>query len=171
MNLSFSSQTTKDQVFEAVASHLRSLHLNSINVDRDRPWGGFFVIEEAEAEKFTNIFFPEMERQTIHQGDKLSPKILIVAPRKRLSWQYHFRRAEIWKLIGGSASVAISDTDEEKETTYLGLGDIIKLKQGDRHRLIGRDEWGIVAEIWQHTDPKHPSDENDIIRLQDDFGR
>jgi hypothetical protein len=27
------------------------------------------------------------------------------------------------------------------------------------------------AEIWQHTDVNHPSDEEDIIRVQDDFGR
>jgi len=53
----------------------------------------------------------------------------------------------------------------------LSQGDVIRLKQGERHRLIGLDEWGIVAEIWQHTNPKNPSDENDIIRLQDDFGR
>ena len=31
--------------------------------------------------------------------------------------------------------------------------------------------FAVVAEIWQHTDPEHPSDEDDIIRLQDDFGR
>jgi mannose-6-phosphate isomerase len=29
----------------------------------------------------------------------------------------------------------------------------------------------MIAEIWQHTDPENPSDENDIVRLQDDFGR
>ncbi|MCU0327251.1 MAG: phosphoheptose isomerase, partial [Spirosomaceae bacterium] len=40
-----------------------------------------------------------------------------------------------------------------------------------RHRLVGVNEWGIIAEIWQHTDPKNPSDENDIVRVQDDFGR
>ena len=27
------------------------------------------------------------------------------------------------------------------------------------------------SEIWQHTDAKHPSDEDDIIRVQDDYGR
>jgi hypothetical protein len=30
---------------------------------------------------------------------------------------------------------------------------------------------GVIAEIWQHTDANHPSDEDDIIRVQDDFGR
>jgi hypothetical protein len=39
-----------------------------------------------------------------------------------------------------------------------------------RHRLIGLDDFGVVAEIWQHTDAI-PSDEEDIIRVQDDFGR
>jgi hypothetical protein len=29
----------------------------------------------------------------------------------------------------------------------------------------------LVAEIWQHTDPDHPSNEDDIVRVQDDFGR
>ena len=67
--------------------------------------------------------------------------------------------------------VITSDTDEEKEKTYLKIGDIIQLKQGERHRLIGLDDWGIVAEIWRHTDAENPSNEDDIIRIQDDFGR
>jgi hypothetical protein len=46
----------------------------------------------------------------------------------------------------------------------------IKLNQGVRHRLVGLDDYGVVAEIWQHTDAV-PSDEEDIIRVQDDFGR
>jgi len=37
--------------------------------------------------------------------------------------------------------------------------------------LIGLDSWSIVSEIWQDTDPEQPSDEDDIVRLQDDFGR
>ena len=102
---------------------------------------------------------------------KLSPKILLVAPKNRLSWQYHHRRAEIWKLIGGEAGVITSDTDEEKETRYLKANDIVELKQGVRHRLIGINNWGIIAEIWQHTDAAYPSDEEDIVRVQDDFGR
>ena len=103
--------------------------------------------------------------------DKLSPKILVVAPQKRLSWQYHFRRAEIWRVIGGQAGVVVSDTDEQTPVRALSIGDEINLKQGERHRLVGVDAWGIVAEIWQHVDAAHPSDEDDIVRLEDDFGR
>ena len=64
-----------------------------------------------------------------------------------------------------------SDTDVETLRHILEPGDIIRLRQGERHRLMGLDNWGIVSEIWQHTDEKNPSDENDIVRLQDDFGR
>ena len=48
-------------------------------------------------------------------------------------------------------------------------GDQIKLSQGERHRLVGLADYGVVAEIWQHTD-EVPSNEEDIIRVQDDYG-
>jgi hypothetical protein len=49
--------------------------------------------------------------------------------------------------------------------------EVVSLQQGERHRLIGTKGWGVVAEIWMHTDPNHPSDEADIVRLQDDYSR
>lgn len=63
-----------------------------------------------------------------------------------------------------------NDTDEEEEQHILKVGYKIKLQQGERHRLIGLFDGGIVSE-WQHTDGENPSDEDDIARLQDDFGR
>jgi len=45
------------------------------------------------------------------------------------------------------------------------------MKLGTRHRLVGLDDWGIVAEIWIHSDPDKPSNEYDIRRISDDFGR
>jgi mannose-6-phosphate isomerase len=104
-------------------------------------------------------------------GNKLSPKILVVAPQQRLSWQYHSRRAEIWRVVQGEIGVVLSETDEQTELNFFEPGDVIVLNKGQRHRLVGLNDWGVVAEIWQHTDPEHPSDESDIIRLQDDFGR
>tara|TARA_B100000780_G_scaffold130553_1_gene91521 strand:+ start:238 stop:411 length:174 start_codon:yes stop_codon:yes gene_type:complete len=50
-------------------------------------------------------------------------------------------------------------------------GDQIILKQGERHHLIGLNKTSVVAEIWQHTDANHSSDEDDIIRVQDNFNR
>jgi mannose-6-phosphate isomerase len=171
MSLNFKATTPKELIFEYVAEYLHLKNLKINNQDNTRPWGGFFVIEETEAGKFIDLYFSEFTKEALNISGKLSPKILIVAPGKRLSWQYHNRRAEIWKLIGGTAAVITSDTDEQKEPTTLNIGDIIQLKQGERHRLTGLDNWGVVAEIWQHTDAANPSDEEDIIRVQDDFGR
>lgn len=161
----------KQQVFEKAISLMESLGLEVVKQDRERPWGGFLVINEDHAKEFADEFFPEEDLESLKISGKLSPKILLVAPEKRLSWQYHYRRAEIWRCIEGEVAVATSQTDEEKERVLLKKGDKIKLQQGERHRLIGLDGWGVVAEIWQHTDAQNPSDEEDIVRLQDDFGR
>ncbi|UEG50747.1 hypothetical protein LK994_04575 [Ferruginibacter lapsinanis] len=169
--MKFTEHTSKELVFAEIEKYLNSLNISIDKTDTTRPWGGFFVIEESEAEKFIQLYFSHLTKEELSISGKLSPKILVVAPHKKLSWQYHHRRAEIWKLIGGKAAVATSDDDTEKETTYLQIGDIIQLKQGERHRLIGLGEWGIVAEIWRHTDALNPSDEDDIVRVQDDFGR
>ena len=172
MQLSFDSNTSRQNVFEGVEKYLQEQNINIDKQDSRRPWGGFFVIEENEAAKFISIFFSHLTKEELSISGRLSPKILIVEPNKRLSWQYHHRRAEIWKLIGGNVKVATSDTDEETEVAILNPGDIIQLSKGTRHRLIGTaNNWGIVAEIWQHTDADNASDEDDIVRLQDDFGR
>ena len=160
-----------NSTFNKAADLLASLNLKIVAEDKSRPWGGFYVIDESQAAQFAKEFFPEEDFEQLKISDKLSPKILMVAPHKRLSWQYHHRRAEIWRCIDGEVAVATSDTDKEEERYILKVGDKIKLRQGKRHRLIGLDGWGVVAEIWQHTDADNPSDEDDIVRLQDDFGR
>lgn len=165
------SDDKKEQVFKAVENKLNEEDLKIQNQDISRPWGGFFVIKEDEAQKFADQYFDGMDADELKISGKLSPKILVVAPHKRLSWQYHHRRAEIWKVISGKVGVITSTTDEEGIVKVLEPGDLIRLKQGERHRLVGLDDWGILAEIWQHTDAGNPSDEEDIVRLQDDFGR
>jgi mannose-6-phosphate isomerase-like protein (cupin superfamily) len=95
----------------------------------------------------------------------------MVNPNTRLSWQYHHHRAEIWRVIKGTAGVVRSETDEEGELTVLNTYDQITLKQGERHRLIGLSDWAVIAEVWQHTDSNNPSNEDNIVRVQDDFGR
>ena len=171
MNLSFTADTNKEKVFTEVENYLKEKNIRIDKQDQIRPWGGFFVIDETQAELFISLYFPHLKKEDLLISGKLSPKILVVAPEKRLSWQYHHRRAEIWKCIDGAVGVMTSNTDEEDIRHTLKVGDIIKLKQGERHRLIGLDDWGIVAEIWQHTDESNPSDEDDIVRLQDDYSR
>ncbi len=169
--MEFPALTPKSDVFTSVASFLAEKGYKIAAKDDARPWGGFFVIDESQAPQFINDFFPHLDYEDFKGFPKLSPKILLVAPNKRLSWQYHFRRSEIWKVIGGNAAIVISDTDQETPQKPLPLGTVVNLRQGERHRLVGVDEWGIISEIWKHTDADNPSDEDDIVRVQDDFGR
>lgn len=171
MNFNITDSCTKKEVFEKITKFLVSEKYTIVNQDYTRPWGGFFVIDESQAKTFATQFFPHLEMEEIQITNKLSPKILVVAPNKRLSWQYHYRRSEIWKIVEGIVGVKTSLTDEEGELQQLVPGTFIKMEKGERHRLIGLESWGIVAEIWQHTDIDNPSDEKDIVRLQDDFGR
>ena len=64
-----------------------------------------------------------------------------------------------------------SKNDIETKINIHKSGDTITFDIQERHRLIGLKNIGIVAEIWQHTDINNPSDENDIVRLQDDYNR
>jgi mannose-6-phosphate isomerase len=65
-----------------------------------------------------------------------------------------------------------AETDEHPEELQLFERDqVIFMDKGIRHRLKGLDEWGVVAEIWVHTDTENLSDESDIKRIQDDFNR
>ncbi|HSQ44319.1 MAG TPA: hypothetical protein VLM16_04945 [Ginsengibacter sp.] len=171
MNLLFTNQTSKGEVFQNVKTFLLEKGFNIIKIDQERPWGGFFVIDEKQSSKFKRDFFNEPAANSEKGKGKLSPKILVVESHKRLSWQYHHRRSEIWKVIGGEVGVKRSNNDEEGPIELKKINELISLHQGERHRLIGLDSWGIIAEIWQHTDPDSPSDEEDIVRVQDDFGR
>jgi mannose-6-phosphate isomerase len=171
MVLEFSNKQNKEEVFKEIEKFLLALKLTAVSKDFSRPWGGFFVIDEEQAKQFAGIFFPEIAFDRIQLERRLSPKILVVQPGQRLSWQYHHRRSEIWRVISGEAGVVTSETDKEGELQRLSLNSVIELRQGQRHRLIGLSTWGIIAEIWQHTDADRPSDEDDIVRVQDDFGR
>ncbi|WP_188558312.1 phosphoheptose isomerase [Hymenobacter glacieicola] len=166
-----SSELSKPQVFQQMEARLREQGFGITQQDQSRPWGGFFVIQEDQAQQFADTYFEGLSVEELRISGKLSPKVLLVAPHQRLSWQYHHRRAEIWRVVSGTVGVVTSPTDEEGELKTYGPGEQITLQQGERHRLVGLDGWGTLAEIWQHTDAGQPSDENDIVRVQDDFGR
>ncbi len=161
----------KEQLEQRIEDSLVSEQFKISTKDFSRPWGGFFVLDENQADLFIETYFPTYKKEDLMLGNKLSPKILVVEPGKRLSWQYHHRRAEIWRVVEGEVGVVMSENDEQTEPTLFEPGDIIVLATGQRHRLVGLNDWGVIAEIWQHTDTEHPSDEDDIVRLQDDFGR
>ena len=158
-------------ILRGIETELLKNHFKIISRDLDRPWGGFLVIDEDQSKKFINLFFNESISKSISFSLKISPKILLIRPSKRLSWQYHNRRSEIWSVIQGNILISKSVTDIEENLICLEKGDQIKIDKKIRHRIIGREDFALVAEIWIHTDKSNPSNENDIVRLQDDFNR
>lgn len=169
--LILSPNLPKSQVAAVVETYLAAAGFSISTQDFERPWGGFFVLDETQIREFRAQFFPEVTLSEEQYEQKLSPKFLLVAPGARLSWQYHYRRAELWTLVGGEAAISRSLDDEQGEVVAMVSHEVVSLQQGERHRLIGTQGWGVVAEIWMHTDASHPSDEDDIVRLQDDYAR
>lgn len=143
-----------------------------VETDLERPWGGFFKIDSTQAPTFITEYFENFALPDWARALQMDPKILMVRPGTRLSWQYHDRRGEVWRVVHGPVGIMTNTDDTQPNVPVLHqTGEIIEITQGTRHRLVGLENWGIVAEIWVSTDPSHPTDETDNHRLQDDYGR
>jgi mannose-6-phosphate isomerase-like protein (cupin superfamily) len=127
-------------MYQEIKKEIESFGLSVVSHDFERPWGGFLVIDETQAQEFSNNFFKGIDVNTLKIGGKLSPKILIVKPAARLSWQYHHRRAETWRIVKGPVGVIRSFDDTENDVKIYNEGETITLKQGERHRLIGLED-------------------------------
>ena len=157
-----------NKYYTEIREEIESLGFNVINFDFNRPWGGFLLINESQSQDFINTF---ISKENLEIEGRLSPKILIVNPNSRLSWQFHNRRKEIWRVYKNSVGIIRSMDNNQNKMEILKEGDIIKFQTEERHRLVGLSDFGVVAEIWIHTDFNNPSDEQDIVRLQDDYSR
>ena len=105
--------------FKKIENEIIRKGFKIISKDFERPWGGFLVIDETQAQDFANIFFDRINVETLKIGGKLSPKILIVSPNSKLSWQYHHRRAEIWRVFRGRVGISRSFDNIEKPIKIL----------------------------------------------------
>lgn len=173
-SIDLSPERLPKEVNEEIARLLESAGYNIALFDYDRPWGGFNQLENNDADRFVNEFFPGLSPEEARLGNvdaELSPKILTVAPEQRLSWQYHDRRAERWAYLteGGYFK---SMNDDQGQLRSATPGEVVQFARSERHRLVGAvGKYTLVAEIWQHTDPLNPSNEDDIYRLADDYKR
>lgn len=173
MNTSSDTTAQRAQIFANTEVELTNKGYTIAEKDDKRPWGGFFRVVDTDAPQFLADNFEDVTLPDITLSATLSPKILIVEPDKKLSWQVHGRRNEFWRVKQGPIGAYLSETDEKpKEPKIYQAGETIDIGTSVRHRLVGLpNNWGIVAEIWIHTDPTNPSDESDILRIEDDFGR
>ncbi len=139
----------------------------------DKPWGCMVRFHHDDADRFVAEYFPGLDPKEARLGNDnapLSPKFLVVAPGQRLSWQYHARRAERWAYVTAGLYMR-SESNTMPGADSAKPGTVVQFLAGERHRLIGGSEPTIVAEIWQHTEPDNLSDEEDIVRVSDDYAR
>jgi len=108
----------------------------------ERPWGNFTVLDEGEGYKVKRIE---------------------VLPGKRLSYQKHARRAEHWFVVQGEARVTLDGNE-----VMLYPGEYIDIPVGAAHRI---ENPGAVMLIFIEAQRGDYLGEDDIVRLQDDFGR
>ena len=167
-------EISKVEVVDAIDTLAKDSGFVVVERNDTKPWGAYLRLSSDQADRFVEEFFPGLAPEDARlgiEGAELSPKFLIVSPGQRLSWQLHHRRAERWTFLTEGAYHK-SETDEQKEVQTAQMGDVVQFAQGERHRLVGLpDSYVVVAEIWQHTDKSQPSDEDDIVRLADDYQR
>lgn len=173
-NIENGAHIEKRHIVEKITRHIEASSYDIHEIDAERPWGAFFRLSNENADDFIKEFFPDLDPIEARLGRddvELSPKILLVAPGHRLSWQYHHRRAERWAFLTDGAYHKSLD-DDMGEVVIAKAGESVQFEPRERHRLVGREAcYSFIAEIWQHTDMTNPSSEEDNIRLSDDYGR
>jgi mannose-6-phosphate isomerase len=99
--------------------------------------------------------------EKFHENKSCTVKLIYVNANSRLSLQYHKKRSEFWKVIKGTAMVEI---DEKR--IVLEEGETIMIRKQAKHRVHALESECIILEISYGR-----FDENDIVRLEDDYQR
>jgi len=108
----------------------------------ERPWGSY---------------------RSIHNGERVQVKHIVVKPGGRLSLQYHHKRAEHWVVVGGTAKVTRGD-----EVTMLGEDQSTYIPICMPHRLENPGDTPVhLIEVQTGS----YLGEDDIVRLEDTYGR
>jgi mannose-6-phosphate isomerase len=168
-----SGDIEKTNIIETIRREIGQAGYKIVDEDITKPWGAYLRFDSNQAEAFINEFFPGLSLNEARLGNsnaELSPKILLFSPHERLSWQYHYRRAERWRFMNRGYYVR-SDSDTEGDLVEAKTGDEVQFQQGERHRGGAFENYCLVAEIWQHVDASQLSNEADIVRLADDYSR
>ncbi len=116
-----------------------------------------------EAEVHSRVYRPWGWYQTVDLGDRFRVKRIVVTPGRQLSLQKHFHRAEHWVVVKGTAEVQVDETARivrENESVFIPMGSV--------HRLTNPGR--IPVELIEVQTGAY-LEEDDIVRLQDDFGR
>ena len=99
----------------------------------------------------------------LDEGRNFKVKRIEVLPSKRLSYQRHARRAEHWMVVEGAAKVTLDGAE-----MTVGCGETVDIPVGAAHRVENPGGGPLVFIEIQRGDYLG---EDDIVRLEDDFGR
>ena len=113
-----------------------------MNYIEERPWG-----------RFENLL----------ETDYCKVKQITVFPNQKLSYQYHEHRAERWVIVQGEAIVTINDYNHTKT-----IGESVKIPKGAKHRIWNP---GDIDLIFIEVQTGTYFGEDDIVRLEDNYGR
>ncbi|MEN6519642.1 MAG: phosphoheptose isomerase [Armatimonadota bacterium] len=164
------NEEQSELVFNRILAEVKGFGLDVVDQDFKRPWGGFLRFDEESLGAFFQAYWQGVD--TGAEVGRRDPKVLVVAPAQRLSLQSHHRRSELWRILDGPVLVQHGPDRDHLTSDVLLPGDVIHLPCGHLHRLAASlTTWGRVAEIWMHEDADNPSDESDIVRIQDDYSR
>jgi mannose-1-phosphate guanylyltransferase/mannose-1-phosphate guanylyltransferase/mannose-6-phosphate isomerase len=94
-------------------------------------------------------------------SESTTVKIISVSPNEAFSLQTHAHRKEFWRILSGSGTITIGETRTEAKA-----GDQFMADMGEKHRAEAGPEGLQFLEI-----AFGEFDENDIIRLEDRYGR
>ncbi|MFQ5842437.1 MAG: phosphomannose isomerase type II C-terminal cupin domain, partial [Thermodesulfobacteriota bacterium] len=108
----------------------------------EKPWGHYSVIE---------------------RGDGYQVKHIEVRPNQRISLQLHQRRCESWVIVQGVGMVTIGGFSREVKAFEK-----IFVPRGTQHRIENIGQRTLILIEVGHGDYL---EEDDILRLQDDYGR
>lgn len=101
--------------------------------------------------------------EVVATGDRYTVKRITVFPGHRLSLQFHHHRSEHWIVVEGRAAVELDGQGSE-----LGAGEHVFIPLGARHRVRNP---GDLALTFIEVQVGELLDENDIVRISDDYGR
>ena len=79
------TRSKKMDFLKKISEKILTAGLRVSSYDFEKPWGGFFVIDENQAQMFSDIYFNGLDVSELKITGKLSPKILVVKPEARLS--------------------------------------------------------------------------------------
>jgi mannose-6-phosphate isomerase len=99
----------------------------------------------------------------LDDGPLAKVKRITVHPGGRLSLQRHHRRSEHWVVVHGRAAVTLDGTE-----VHLGPGESVDIPIGTAHRVHNPTTAPLVFVEVQLGDY---FGEDDIVRLEDDYGR